>query len=190
MERSSASLIGRADWTHTPQAVVCAAARGRDVSANKSGRSRSSCTRTWCALKAMRGLVQSRSGNFARDWRAARQREQEDRRPWRVRALGVHGRRGIPVRLVGKIGRSLPASEPSLQVAHFKLVLASRAFFLRALPAADPRDAVRRSRQPRLPRAGQRVPLARHSTTTCALRWSTEVGRGKNRPGQRTVPQP
>ena len=59
-----------------------------------------------------------------------------------------------------------------LQVAHFKLSLQPR-LPAAGLPAADPRDAVRRP-QPRLPGAGRRA-AARASTTTCAPR-STRSG--------------
>ena len=46
----------------------------------------------------------NRVAAFARDWKAARQREQKTSWPWRVRAAGIPAGRGIPVRLVRRLG--------------------------------------------------------------------------------------
>ena len=100
----------------------------------------------------------NRVAAFARDWKAARQLRAKDHRPRRFRALGVHGRRGFPVRLVrglgGHRGRADQAAGRSLQAQLQPRFLSPR------LSAADPRDAVRRP-QSRLPRAGRRS-AARH----------------------------
>jgi hypothetical protein len=84
----------------------------------------------------------NRVAAFARDWRAARQQEQKT------------AGRGVFVPLAFMAGEAFQfdwsedwavsaGERTKLQVAHFKLSC-SRAFFLRGLPAADPRDAVRR----------------------------------------------
>src|ERR1700726_2176666 len=46
----------------------------------------------------------NRVAAFARDWKAARQRELKTLRSRRVRAAGVHAGRGVSVRLVGRLG--------------------------------------------------------------------------------------
>ena len=47
----------------------------------------------------------NRVAAFARDWKAAPAARAEDLRPRRVRAAGIFVGRGIPVRLVGRLGR-------------------------------------------------------------------------------------
>src|SRR6202161_471545 len=75
-------------------------------------------------------------------------------RPWRVRAAGVSAWRGVPVRLVGRLGdhrrRADQISGRSRQALLQPRLPSPR------LPSADPRDAVRRP-QPRLPRLGGRA---------------------------------
>ena len=83
----------------------------------------------------------NRVAAFARDWRAARQREQKTAVRgvfvpltfWPARHSSSTGQR---------IGRSLPASEPSCRSLTSSFPTAAPSFS--ALPAADPRDAVRR----------------------------------------------
>ena len=85
----------------------------------------------------------NRVAAFAREWKAARQREQTDLRSRRFRAAGVHAGRGVPVRLVGRLGDHRRRAD---QIAGRPLqALLQPRLHAPGLPAADPRDAVRRA---------------------------------------------
>ena len=70
---------------------------------------------------------------FARDWKAARQQEQKNVRPRRVRAAGVFAWRSVPVRLVGRLGGHRGRADQAAGRSRVKLSY-SRAFILRAYP--------------------------------------------------------
>jgi hypothetical protein len=69
-------------------------------SANRSGR-RSNCTPIWRPSAMTARTIAWRLSPQVEGGPATRA---EDRRSWRIRAPGVRGRRGVPVRLVGRLG--------------------------------------------------------------------------------------
>src|SRR5580658_5979987 len=99
------------------------------------------------------GSYQSRGGLRSRlEGRSAT--GTEDVRPRRVRAAGVFAGRGVPVRLVGRLGDHRRRAD---QIAGRSLqALLQPRLHSPGLSAADRRDAVRRP-QPRLPRLGGRA---------------------------------
>jgi hypothetical protein len=137
--RSSASLIGRASWTHTLTNCRTCCDKRRGSRASGSGRS-SRCTPTWWCWAMRARTIAWRPLHVIGGQPGS---ESRNRRPWRFRTPGVHGRRSLPIRLVRGLGghcrRANQAAGRSLQTVLQPRLLPP------GLPAADPRDAVRRS---------------------------------------------
>ena len=113
----------------------------------------------------------NRVAAFARDWKAARQREQKTRRPWRVRALASMAGEAFQFDW-SEDWAIIGGERTKLQVAHFKLSY-SRAFFSAPIRSRPTRCCSTRIITPSACWAACRGGA---STTICALRSIRSAG--------------